>query len=117
MAYAADWNEQPEVEVLPGNFRRSVAGHQTSINRIRMVHPSATPLHHHDVEEQTVMMLSGEMDVTFGEEVVRLRADQVCVIPAGMTHRFQSVAGECVFLETFSPPRYQNLIGFLGKVF
>jgi mannose-6-phosphate isomerase-like protein (cupin superfamily) len=82
-----------------------------------MVHPSATPLHHHDAEEQMVMMLSGEMDVTFGEEVVRLRADQVCVIPAGMRHRFQSVSGECVFLETFSPPRYQNLIGFLGKVF
>jgi mannose-6-phosphate isomerase-like protein (cupin superfamily) len=117
MPYVESWHDLPEVEVLPGNFRRSAAGQKSSVNRIRMVHPSSTPLHHHDEEEQMVMMVSGEMDVTIGEEVVRLQADQVCVIPPGTRHRFQSVAGECVFLETFAPPRYQNLVGYLGKVF
>ncbi|MCX7324199.1 MAG: cupin domain-containing protein [Hyphomicrobiales bacterium] len=117
MPYVESWSDLPEVEVLPGNFRRSAAGLKSSINRIRMVHPSATPPHKHAEEEQMVMMLSGEMDVTIGEEVIRLKADQVCVIPAGTQHRFQSVDGTCIFLETFSPPRFQNLIGFLGKVF
>ena len=117
MPYVESWSNLPEVEVLPGNFRRSAAGMKSSVNRIRMVHPSSTPLHHHAEEEQMVMMLTGEMDVTIGEEVIRLKADQVCAIPAGTQHRFQSVGGTCDFLETFSPPRYQNLIGFLGKVF
>ena len=117
MAYVAHWDELPEVEVLPGNFRRSAAGTMSSVNRIRMVHPSATPLHKHEAEEQMVMMLEGEMDVTIETEVYRLKADQICVIPRGTLHRFESVTGACTFLETFSPPRFQNLIGFLGKIF
>ncbi len=63
------------------------------------------------------MMLEGEMDVTIGEAVIRLRDGMVCCIPAGTLHRFQSIAGAALFLETFTPGRVQNLIGFLGKVF
>lgn len=117
MPYLASWDELPEVEVLPGNFRKSVSGLKTSLNRIRMVHPSATPLHHHDDEEQLVMMLEGAMTVTIDEEQFTLRAGQVCAIPAGLRHRFESIEGQCLFLETFAPPRFQNLIGFLGKIF
>jgi mannose-6-phosphate isomerase-like protein (cupin superfamily) len=117
MPYHASWDDLPEVEVLPGNYRKSVAGLKTSLNRIRMVHPSGTPLHHHDDEEQLVMMLDGAMKVTIGDEVITLGAGQVCAIPAGTRHRFESISGECLFLETFAPPRFQNLIGFLGKVF
>jgi mannose-6-phosphate isomerase-like protein (cupin superfamily) len=117
MPYHASWEELPEVEVLPGNFRKSVAGLKTSLNRIRLVHPSGTPLHHHDDEEQLVMMLEGAMNVTIGDEVITLGAGQVCAIPAGTRHRFESISSECLFLETFAPPRFQNLIGFLGKVF
>ena len=117
MPYLAAWEELPEVEVLPGNFRRSVMGLLGSVNRIRLVHPSATPLHHHDKEEQMVMMLDGEMDVTIGGDVHRLRGGMVCCIPAGVQHRFQSIGGEALFMETFTPGRVQNLVGFLGKVF
>jgi quercetin dioxygenase-like cupin family protein len=117
MVYVAAWEDLPEVEVLPGNFRRSTAGLKGSVNRIRLVHPSATPLHQHDAEEQMVMMLDGEMNVTIGDEVTRLRGGMVCCIPAGTPHRFESIAGEALFLETFSPGRVQNLVGFLGKVF
>jgi mannose-6-phosphate isomerase-like protein (cupin superfamily) len=117
MPYVAKWAEQPEVEILKGNFRRSVSGLKGSVNKIRLVHPSETPVHHHDLEEQTVLMLSGEMDVMIDKETIRLGPDQVCVIPAGVPHCFRSIAGEAVFLETFSPGRIQNLVGFLGKVF
>ena len=117
MPYAVQWDELPEVEVLPGNFRRSVMGLKGSVNRIRLVHPSATPMHKHDAEEQMVMMLDGAMDVTIGEDVTRLSAGAVCCIPAGTPHRFQSVSGEALFMETFTPGRVQNLVGFLGRIF
>lgn len=117
MSYAARWDDLPEVEVLPGNFRRSVMGLQGSINRIRLVHPSGTPPHQHDVEEQMVMMLEGEMDVTIGDAVTRLGPGMVCCIPAGTPHHFQSIAGEATFMETFTPGRVQNLVGFLGRIF
>lgn len=105
MPYTAKWSEQSEVEILKGNFRRSVSGLKGSVNKIRLVHPSETPVHHHDLEEQTVLMLSGEMDVMIDKETFRLGPDQVCVIPAGVPHCFRSIAGEAVFLETFSPGR------------
>ena len=117
MPYATAWDALPEVEILPGNFRRSVMGLKGSMNRIRLVHPSATPLHQHDLEEQMVAMLEGEMDVTIGDDVTRLQAGMACCIPAGTPHRFESVGGEALFLETFTPGRVQNLVGFLGRVF
>ncbi len=117
MPYMADWQSLPEIEILPGNFRRSAAGLQTGANRIRLVHPSGTPLHHHETEEQMVFMLEGEMDVTIGPETFRMRPGAVCAIPAGAVHQFQSIADEALFIETFSPMRVQNLIGFLGRIF
>ena len=117
MPYTAKWSEQSEVEILKGNFRRSVSGLKGSVNKIRLVHPSETPVHHHAEEEQTVLMLSGEMDVMRQRDLPALGADQVCVIPAGVPHCFRSIAGEAVFLEAFSPGRIQNLVGFLGKMF
>ena len=117
MPYVAKWSDLPEVEILKGNFRRSASGLKGSVNKIRLSHPSETPVHHHAEEEQTVLMLSGEMDVMIDKDTIRMGPDQVCVIPAGVPHCFRSVAGEAVFLETFSPGRIQNLVGFLGKIF
>ena len=117
MPYAAQWNDLPEVEILKNNFRRSAAGLKGSVSKITIRHPSETPVHVHADEEQTVIMLSGEMDVQIDAETIRLGADQVCVIPAGVAHCFRSIEGDATFFETFSPGRFQNLIGFLGKVF
>jgi quercetin dioxygenase-like cupin family protein len=117
VAYSTAWADIPEVEGLPNNFRRAVAGFKTGANRIRMVHPSGTPLHTHETEEQMVFMLEGAMQVQIASETFTLVAGEVCVIPAGIEHCFRSIADEVVFIETFSPMRVQNLVGFLGKVF
>lgn len=117
MSYHARWEDIPEVEGLPNNFRRAVAGFKTGANRIRMVHPSGTPVHQHETEEQMVFMLEGAMEVEIAGESFRLEAGGVCSIPAGTPHCFRSIAGEVLFIETFSPMRPQNLVGFLGKVF
>ena len=117
MPYSVKWQDLPEVEVLPNNFRRSVAGLKSSANRIRLVHPSGTPVHQHDGEEQIVFMLEGAMEVEIDGESLRLSAGEVCVIPSATPHCFRSLAGEALFIETFAPMRVQNLVGYLGKIF
>lgn len=117
MGFKARWEDIPEVEGLPNNFRRAVAGFKTGANRIRMVHPSGTPVHVHETEEQLVFMLDGAMEVEISGESFRLSSGEVCAIPAGLPHCFRSIEGEVTFIETFSPMRVQNLVGFLGKVF
>lgn len=94
-----------------------MSGLKGSISKIRLVHPSETPLHQHADEEQAVIMLRGSMNVTIDQEIIKLNSGDVCIIPAGVNHRFCSIEGEAEFLETFSPGRIQNLVGFLGKIF
>ena len=117
MPYHAHWANLPEVEVLPNNFRRSVAGHKLGINQIRLVHPSGTPVHRHEDEEQAVMIMSGQLDVTIGGEPIRMAPGDVCIVPAGVDHNFATIEGEVVLIEVFGPMRIQNLVGFLGKNF
>ena len=117
MAFSTRWDDLPEVEVLPNNFRRSVAGHKLGINRIRLVHPSGTPVHRHEDEEQAVMIVSGELDVTIAGQTIRMVPGDVCIVPAGTDHNFTTTAGETTLIEVFGPMRIQNLVGFLGKNF
>jgi quercetin dioxygenase-like cupin family protein len=117
MGYIANWNDLPEVEILANNFRRSAAGLQCGVNRIRIVHPSATPRHKHDDSEQTVLMLTGRMLIHIADETHEVGPGDICVVPIGTHHSFESIEGEVELLEVFAPMRVQNLIGFVGKVF
>jgi len=115
--YVLNWNDLPEVEVLPNNFRKSVAGLQAGVNKLRIEHPCATPRHKHNDAEQTMLIVSGRMTVEIGDESVELKAGDVCVVPMGIEHRFVTIEGVVELFEIFAPMRVQNLIGFLGRIF
>jgi mannose-6-phosphate isomerase-like protein (cupin superfamily) len=117
LGYVVNWDDLPEVEVLPNNFRKSAAGLKSGVNRIRLVHPSGTPTHQHDDSEQTVLMLSGRMYIHIEDERFEVGPGDICVVPIGTRHSFESISGEVVLMEVFSPMRVQNLVGFVGKVF
>ena len=113
--YAMSWADLPEIEGLPNNFRAAVAGKEMGVNRIRWVHPTVLPAHVHDDAEQSIMMLEGEIEFTIGGETLRLRAGDVAVVPRGVEHSGQSIAGEAIFIEVFAPLRVENMLGFLGS--
>jgi quercetin dioxygenase-like cupin family protein len=115
--YVVNWSDLPEVEVLSNNFRKSIAGLQAGVNKLRIAHPCATPRHKHDDSEQTVLMISGRMHIEIGDERFEVKAGDVCVVPIGMEHRFETIEGVVELFEVFAPMRVQNLIGFVGRVF
>lgn len=117
MGYVVNWKNLPEVEILPNNFRKSAAGLKCGVNRIRIVHPSSTPTHQHDDSEQTVLILSGRMNIHIDGERHEVGPGDICVLPIGTPHSFQTIEGEVELVEIFAPMRVQNLIGFVGKVF
>ena len=117
MPYAVKWDDLPEWEVLPNNFRKSVAGLKAGVNRIHWVHPTGAPPHQHDDAEQVIIMIEGRAKFVIDGEENILEAGHVCLIPAGTPHSGESVGEDAWFYEVFAPMRVQNLIGFLGKVF
>lgn len=112
--YKTSFDEVPEVEGLPNNFRAAVAGKEMGINRIRWVHPTVLPEHSHPDEEQANVVVSGRIELTIGGETVVLEPGDVAIVPRGTPHSGRSIEGEAVFIEIFSPLRVENLVGYLG---
>lgn len=117
MSYVKRWEEIPEVEPFPGNFRTAVAGTKVGINRIRWKHPTGVPKHRHDDTEQVVIPIEGKMKWTIGEQVVILQPGDIAIIPAGISHTAESMSEPASFYEVFTPLRVQNLVGYVGKEF
>lgn len=112
--FAAAWSSFPEREVLPNNFRTAVAGREMGLNRIRWVHPTELPMHTHPDAEQAIVMTSGRIALSIGEQEMELSAGDVAVIPRSVEHGGRSIEGEATFIEVFAPLRIENLHGFLG---
>jgi mannose-6-phosphate isomerase-like protein (cupin superfamily) len=117
MSYIKRWEDLPEVEALPNNFRVAMAGLKLGINRIRWVHPTGVQKHQHDDVEQALIVIEGRMKWTIDEKEVILRPGDVAIIPAGVSHAGESVGESASFYEVFAPPRMQYLVGFVGKLF
>ncbi|MRJ75797.1 cupin domain-containing protein [Aeromicrobium sp. SMF47] len=112
--YVTAWDQLPEVEGLPNNFRRAAAGREMGVNHIRWVHPTELPPHTHEDAEQAIVMLSGQIAFTIDGTDLTLSAGDVAIVPRGAVHGGHSIEGEAVFVEVFAPLRIENLVGFLG---
>ena len=55
--------------------------------------------------------------IRIADETHEVGAGDICVIPIGVDHRFESIEGEVELLEVFAPMGVQNLIGFVGNIF
>ncbi len=117
MSYVKRWEDIPEVEPFPGNFRTAMAGTKVGINRIRWVHPTGVQRHSHSDTEQVVIVIEGHLKWIIGEEEVILTPGDVAVIPQGVSHSAESIGEPASFYEVFTPLRIQNLIGFVGNEF
>ena len=113
--FTTQWDQLPEVEVLPNNYRRSVSGLELGVNSIRWEHPSGTTPHTHPDAEQAILVVDGSMEWLIGGEVVQLEAGSVAVVPRGVEHCGHTTGASARFYEVFAPARIENLVGFLGR--
>jgi mannose-6-phosphate isomerase-like protein (cupin superfamily) len=117
MSYVKRWEEIPEEQPFPGNFRTAMVGSKIGLNRIHWVHPTGVAKHSHADTEQVVIVIEGRLKWTIGDDEVILTPGDVAVIPPGVSHSAESTGEPGSFYEVFAPPRLQNLIGFVGKQF
>ncbi len=94
----------PEIELAPGIRSRPLAGERLLASFVRYEPHSLAPPHAHE-EEQVFIVLEGELEMTLGGEVRRMRAGDAALIPAWVEHSVRSLDGPAYQIDVFSPPR------------
>lgn len=105
------WEEFPEVEAMPGIFRRVMCGEKVMLSLVRAKAGAKVVNHWHDAE-QVSWIMKGSMRVTTdrGEEKI-IGPGDIWVIPANAVHSAEYLE-DTEMLEGFSPIRLEYLIGY-----
>jgi quercetin dioxygenase-like cupin family protein len=99
----------PGVEFVPGLTFQPVLGENMLANFVTFEPHTEAPMHVH-VEEQIVIVTSGEFEFTIDGDTRTLRPGDVAVVPPWVPHG--AVTGEqgCTEIDMFNPPR-STLLG------
>lgn len=114
---ALRWEDVPLAPGLrPGASRQAVAGQRLSVVRAR-IDTDATfdeTLHAHE-HEQMLLMVSGRLELQIEEARAWLLPGEFAYFPSGAYHGAVGVGDEgAEYFEIFSPPRIDQLIGYIG---
>jgi quercetin dioxygenase-like cupin family protein len=114
---ALRWADVPLAPGLrPGASRQAVAGQRLSVVRAR-IETDATfdgTLHAHE-HEQMLLMVSGRLELQIEEARAWLSPGEFAYFPSGTYHGAVGVGDEgAEYFEIFSPPRIDQLIGYIG---
>ena len=102
---AANWNTMQEVLVREGVTRRAFSGEGATL-AMHVLHPGHEPKPHHHAYEQIVYIVSGKVHFHVGDEIVRLEAGGLLVVPPNVEHYAEVVGDEPVYnLDIFTPKR------------
>lgn len=91
-------------------------GNRFSLLRITNPPGVWTPLHRHLMEEETIYVLSGEMQVEAGGLTHRLKAGKVAVLPRGEAHRLGNAGPEqALALVLCTPSGFEDFVREAGE--
>ncbi len=94
----------PEIVLAQGLRSRPLVGTNLLASFVRYQPNTVAPRHAHE-EEQIFVVLEGELEITLGEDVRRVRAGDAALIPAWVSHTVRSFDEPAYQLDVFSPPR------------
>src|SRR5581483_6998200 len=97
VAIAADL---PSITLAPGLTARPLVGRNLLASFVRYEPDAVAPLHSHE-EEQVFIVLEGELEITLGDEVRRVKAGRAAMIPAWVPHSVRAVGGPAYQLDVF----------------
>jgi quercetin dioxygenase-like cupin family protein len=96
--------ESAGAQVAPGILSRPVAGEQAMLTYVVWERDGVAPAHSH-AEEQLVLLLEGEVEMTIADESRVMAVGDVAVIPPFATHGGRGIAQRSIVVEAFAPPR------------
>ncbi len=94
----------PAIEPVPGCRMRTPHGENLMLSYLEMDEGAVVPMHHHP-HEQGGILLSGQIELTIGEETRLCEAGSLFIIPPNTPHKAVAVGGPAVVLDVFSPVR------------
>jgi len=97
-------DDYPSYEIAEGLFFRPVFAQNMSLNFVTFPPDSGFPSHVHP-EEQISIVREGEMEITIGDTVRRVRPGDVIVFPPNVPHAGRTSVAACRLIDIFSPPR------------
>lgn len=59
-------------------------------------------LHYHRVKSETFLVISGECDFEYDQQMSRMIRGDSLDVPAGIPHRFRAINGPCIVVECSS---------------
>jgi quercetin dioxygenase-like cupin family protein len=107
-AHNVDWSKIDWSPVRDGIERKSFTGGGATL-ALHRLSPGHALLPHAHPHEQIVWILEGEVDFHVGDEVVRLGAGGLVVVPPNVTHYAELVGDRpALNLDVFTPARPES---------
>jgi quercetin dioxygenase-like cupin family protein len=88
--------------LFPGVRLRAIGGEQVLVCHVTYDAGTTVRRHSHEVAEQVIWIVEGDVTMTVGEETKELRAGDVVVVNRGIEHELHSVGG-VTFVEALAP--------------
>ena len=80
---------------------------QTAVMTVERGGQSCEELNVHEKSDQVLFVVKGEVEGEVGGQQCRLKAGDVCLVPAGTEHRFANAgAARAMTFNVYSPPEY-----------
>lgn len=113
-----DWASVPSTEPLPGITRQRVDGARATIIRYVYQPGAIFPTHQHP-EEQTTIVLTGEIEFWLGDEHSRVlaRAGDTLLVPADLPHGARVVGSAVVESINVLAPVRQTDVAFVPSAY
>lgn len=103
--HSVDWESMEWTPIRHGVDQKAFSGEGATL-ALHRLQPGHEPKPHSHIHEQIVYILAGTVDFHIGDEVVRLGAGGLAVVPSNVTHYAEVVGNETVLnLDVFTPKR------------
>jgi quercetin dioxygenase-like cupin family protein len=113
-----DPDTQTAVNFLGGLIHLRAAAADTSGTFALLEHHGErgynSPLHLHDNDEETFLVLDGELRVEVGAEVHAVGAGGLAILPRGIAHGFVVVSPSARFLTLHTPSGFDRFVAEVG---
>lgn len=103
MKYFIDHNKLPHKDLFPGIRASIVHSENITASRVSLEKDAVLPEHSHP-HEQWTHIISGELELTVGDETKILNAGMTAAIPSDVPHSGKAISA-CEVIDIFNPPR------------